>query len=158
MIIFCYFFVVMRAEVQSPPPDESPDVASDMGMAPVDQAAQGQIPQDQGAQSAPAASPAPGGDAAISPESLQPPAEAVMMTEDASSLPPSSLVIVDLFKKSSAIIEEIAPVALCIDQKRDSIYGNFFEIDKILDKTYPEMLEKVGKLEETFTPKNIASK
>jgi hypothetical protein len=158
MIMFCCFFAVMHAEVQPPPPP-----APDMGAAPVDHAAQGQAPQDQmsqaqGAQPAPAAPPAPGGDAALSPENLQPPAEAVMMTEDASSLPPSSPVIVDLFKKASVIIEQIAPVALRIDQKRDSIYGNFFEIDKMLDKTYPEMLEKVGKIEELFMPKNIATK
>ena len=136
--------MIMHGEVPPPP--------QDMGAAPGgDQMGQPQAPMQ-----APIQAPAPA--ATLSPESTQPPAEAIMMAENASGQPSTSLVITDLFKKASAIIESIAPVALTIDKKRDGIYGTFFEIDKMLDKTYPEMLEKVGKLEETFTPKNIASK
>jgi len=138
----------MHGEVPPPP--------QDMGAAPGAVPGSDQMGQPQVPIQAPVQAPAP--DAPLPPESTQPPAEAVMMTDDASGQPSTSLVIKDLFKKASAIIESIAPVALTIDKKRDGIYGIFFEIDKMLDKTYPEMLGKVGKLEETFTPKNIASK
>jgi len=133
----------LPAMPQAPPPDMTSQQLPSIPAQPVPDATQQ------------AGVPAPAGDV-IPAESLQPPPEAVMMTDDA--VPSNSPVINDLFKKATTLIESMAPVTLRLDQLRDKAYETFFNTDKMLDKSYPEMLRKVGALEETFMPRVIKSK
>jgi hypothetical protein len=87
--------------------------------------------------------------------SLQTPTEAVMIPVNPSGLSLMPPGVIKIFKKALNTVKQMRTNIQLIDQKRDNIYIIFFTTDKFLDNAYPNILIKLGKLEEIFMPQKI---
>jgi len=87
--------------------------------------------------------------------SLQAPTEAVMIPANPSGLSLMPPGIIKIFKKASTAVKQMRTNIRLIDQKRDNIYAVLSMTDKFLDNSYPNILIKIGKLEEIFMSQKI---